>query len=411
MNFAPRFGFAWSPGAHSRTSVRGGFGIAYDRLFNYFGFRANPPLRADVTVGPLLGTSFTYSLGDPSKPYLGYPVDAALRAGLDPRNGIIGIRANTNFFDPNLKTGYVENWFLGVQREIHSGWVAEVNFTGSAGHHLYNATNVNRFAGDLLSGVFHGFNPSFNNITMTESNSNSIYVGGTVSLRRAFNRGFTLQSSFTFGKAIDDSDSLNSTTLYEDVTNRRLDRGLAGFDVPQKFSLLGVWEIPLFRAHDRLTGKILGGWQLAGSAILQKGLPLTVSNSAPWPRGDYNADGTNGDRPNNPGLDVPRNGFSRTNYLLGLFPATAFPTPVRGTDGNLGRNTFRGPGFAQTDLSLSKKVQLTEKLSGQLRIDAFNALNRVNLTDPVMDLNSNSFGRSTSTFTPRLCQVGLRLMF
>jgi hypothetical protein len=270
---------------------------------------------------------------------------------------------------------------------------------------------VNRFTGDLLSGVFHGFNPSFNNITMTESNSNSIYVGGTVSIRRSFSRGFTLQSSYTFGKAIDDSDSLNSATVYEDITNRRLDRALAGFDVPQKFSLLGVWEIPVFRAQDRLTGKILGGWQISGSTILQKGLPLAVNNSAPWPRGDFNADGTNGDRPDDPGPDVPRGGFTRTNYLLGLFPASAFPSPVKGTDGNLGRNTFRGPGFAQTDLSVSKRLQLTERLSGQLRFDAFNAFNRVNLTDPVMDLNSNSFGRSTSTFTPRLYQVGLRFRF
>jgi hypothetical protein len=186
---------------------------------------------------------------------------------------------------------------------------------------------------------------------------------------------------------------------------------LAGFDEPQKFSVLGVWELQLFRDHRRLAGKILRGWQLAGSAILQKGLPLSVTNTAPWPRGDYNADGTTGDRPNNPGPDVPRNGFSRTNYLLGLFPASAFPAPVRGTTGNLGRNTFRGPGFAQTDLSLSKKFVLTERMSGQLRIDGFNAFNRVNLTDPVLDLNSGSFGRSTSTFTPRIYQLGLRLMF
>ena len=82
-----------------------------------------------------------------------------------------------------------------------------------------------------------------------------------------------------------------------------------------------------------------------------------------------------------------------------------------GQDGNLGRTTFRGPGFAQTDLSLGKSFSLTERVKANLRADAFNAFNRVNVNNPVLDLSSANFGKSTGTNTPRLLQLGLRISF
>lgn len=72
---------------------------------------------------------------------------------------------------------------------------------------------------------------------------------------------------------------------------------------------------------------------------------------------------------------------------------------------------FRGPGYAQVDLSASKKFAFTERVSAQLRIEAFNAFNRVNLNNPVLDLNNNNFGRSVSALTPRVFQAGLRVQF
>jgi hypothetical protein len=94
-----------------------------------------------------------------------------------------------------------------------------------------------------------------------------------------------------------------------------------------------------------------------------------------------------------------------------MFPATAFPKPLPGTNGNLGRNVFRGPGFVQTDLSLAKKFKIGERFSIQIRTDAFNAFNRVNLEDPVVDLANANFGKSVSTNTPRLFQAGARVEF
>ena len=108
-----------------------------------------------------------------------------------------------------------------------------------------------------------------------------------------------------------------------------------------------------------MTQKLLGGWQLAGSAILQAGNPINVTNGATFPTGDFNADGTGGDRPNTPAAGIKTSGWSVDEYLAGIFRAADFPVPARGTNGNLVRNAYRGPGYADVSLSLSKRFNLT----------------------------------------------------
>jgi hypothetical protein len=138
---------------------------------------------------------------------------------------------------------------------------------------------------------------------------------------------------------------------------------------------------------------------------------MNVYNSS-FPTGDYNADGTAYDRPNAPSSSVPRTGYDRQQFLSGVFPVSAFPIPVKGTDGTLGRNTFRGPGFVEIDLSIAKTFKVTERIRFQLRGEAFNALNRVNLNAPVLDLSSTAtFGQATSALSPRQFQAGARIEF
>ena len=412
-NIAPRVGFAWDPTGDARTAVRGGYGIAYDRLMNLpaENYRHSPPLRASVSLGQVFGTPFTYSLGDPSKSYLGYPVDPALRVGLDSRNGVLGARVGITAVDPNLKMPYAHNWFLGVQRNLVSGIVIDANYLGSAGRGLHNAYNINRYVGDLIDGRQDGFNPSFSNITWITSTSQSIYHGATVSARRTFHQGFMVQGAYTIGRALDDADAAVGATNYQDAANIQADRAVAGYDARHKVSLAGLWELPFFKNSSGLGHRVVGGWQFAGYAIIQSGAPLNVTNAAAFPRGDFNADGNGGDRPNVPASSVKQSGWTTDEYLQGIFRVSDFPTPAAGQNGNLPRNAFRGPGFAEVSLSLSKKVAVTTGVSAEVRLDAFNAFNRVNLGDPIMDLNNNNFGRSTTQLAPRALQIGLRLRY
>ena len=414
LNLGPRLGFAWDATGNGRTSVRGGFGLSFDHMptLPIQDYRNNPPLRATVDAGLLFGTTFTYSLGDLTKPYLGYPVDASLRRGLDEHNGIKGSRVDIRTIDPNYTSPYTYNWFLGIQREVIPNLVVEAGYLGSAGHHLLNARNVNRMPGDLLDGKFDGINPSFSAIWSVESTSNSIYHGGTVSVRRAFRRGVSLQANLTYGKSIADTDSVTANSIWQDTWDRRAERAVTSFDAPRRLSALGVWEIPFLRGNRALLGRLFGGWQAAGFMILQSGLPFTPVNNAAYPRGDYNADNSGGDRPNAPTPDTKTSGWSRSDFVAGVLPISAFPTPGRGADGNLGRNTFRGPGFAWTDLSLSKRFVISERITAQLRLDDFNAFNRVNLNNPVVNLNDGiNFGKSIASLAPRAYQIGLRFEF
>ena len=140
------------------------------------------------------------------------------------------------------------------------------------------------------------------------------------------------------------------------------------------------------------TQTLLGGWQLAGSAILQSGSPINVTTGGTFPRGDYNADNNGGDRPNAPAAGIKTSGWSQDEYLNGIFKVADFPTPAPGENGNLPRNAYRGPGYIDVSLSLTKKFRV-QRWSGEFRLDAFNAFNRVNLADPTMDLSSTNFGQ------------------
>jgi len=414
-NFAPRFGFAWDLGGQGKNVIRGGYGISYDRLATVQTavYRTNPPLAAQAQLGQQFHTTFTYTLGDPAKPYLGYPIDPGLRLGLDPHNGIAGARVAIEAIDRNIRQPYTHNWFLGAQHSLPGQIVVEANWVGSAGHHLLNISNVNRFTGDLYpSGQFHGFNSSFSSINMARTTSNSIYHGATLAVRRQFSRGLSFQANYTYGKVITNSELEQGVTSFYDVNNPKLDRSVASFDVPQRVAFSGVWELPFLRHCASWLCKTAGGWQFSGYGVLEKGTPLDVFTTADYQHGgDYNADGTNFDRPNAPGSSISRSGFSKQDFLRGIFYVSDFPVPAPASIGTLGRNAFRGPGFARVDLSLAKDIHITERVGSSLRVESFNAFNRVNLNAPSTNLTSNTFGRSITAADARTYMLSLRVSF
>ena len=275
--------------------------------------------------------------------------------------------------------------------------------------------DYNRFAGDLTDGARSRLNPSFGVVGLGESRISTNYQGLTAQVNRRFNRGFSFQVAYTFGHAKD------YPGVAEEVTNLGRDYGSAGFDLRHKLAFNVIYQIPYEPTNAWLRNTI-GGWQLNTVTIWQSGLPFTVTCTAAYPTCDFNADGNNDNRVNLPsfGTDLPD--ISDEQWLAGGLNAADFPLPAPGTLGTLPRNAYYGPSYFSSDFSLFKNINLN-MFSGrtqtiQLRIEAYNVFDTLNLNNPVSNTNSTNFGRVTSVRSPgggltgaRLAQVGLKFLF
>ena len=435
-NFAPRLGFAWDPTGDGKWAVRGGAGLFYSRIWTNFSgnSRFNPPFSLAVTLSADAGQN-------PSAVYrLGFTGDPAFARPLDARGGSTALRPAAQTIDQNLRAPYTTQWFLGVQRQLPGNWMAEVNYLGSTGRKLLLRQEINRFNGDRLDRRTDRVNQSFSSITHGFNAVSSIYNGLATQLQKRFSNGYTVQAAYTFSRSIDtDSEpfgggagELQGTM---DVTNIRLDRGLSAFDATHRFAANFIYEVPFFRNTPGLAGSLLGGWQVGGIVSLQSGFPFTVTTSE-----DYNLDGVFADRPDVLVALDRVVGHGPHDFLNGIFGSpsqavTLFRPAAANTNGNLGRNTFRGPGYATFDLSLLKAFR-TPWFSGEnsrveFRAEFFNLFNRVNLRAPSNSLGSFipatpatqttpaaparwsnvNFGRSLSSFDARQIQFGLKFAF
>ncbi len=437
--FSPRIGFAWDPTKQGKMSVRGGFGIFYDKpseqLYNDY-FTNSPKFALGSACLQCGSNQPLFALGTTSDPPYNYPLPPGIQPGLLPSGGLISGQANVTVTDRNMGPSYMENWFFGVQRAVTSTTVAEVDYIGSVGRHLYAKYNVNRFAGDLIQngGNFTGLAPGFGAINYGQASESSGYNGFTASVRQRASHGVTLNAAYTFSKAIDQASKLDGAE-HVDAFNDSLNRGLADFDVRHRLAFTTLWSLPSPHGSGFMN-KLLGGWELTNVTILQSGPPFSVictANFAPvFDTGgnvvgntgcDYNADGTNYDRPNTPGFGNSKSGLSRSDYLTGIFACggtalcgSVFPSPGL-VEGNLGRNTFHGPGFANTDFSVIKNLKIPWFIGGeganlQFRTEFFNVLNRVNLTQVGTNIaNLSNFGKSTGAYPARDIQFALRIAF
>lgn len=442
-NFAPRFGFAWDPSKTGKLSIRGGYGLFYDRPAQQFytGDRSNLPYaavaNACICTPPTLPA---YGLGASGQSPFNFPQVPGIMAGLDEKNGLIGAPAYQETTDPHLQIQYGENWSFSVEYEVLPGWVAEAAYLGSKGHHLFAGYDVNRFDGNLIQtgGVLTRLNTSFAGMDYGQANFNSSYDGGTLSIRnRGFTRGLNFQAAYTYGKAIDQASSFGTGLAVADPLNLGAQRGLADFDVRQRLSFSVLWRLPHPTSSSRWVNGVLSGWQLSNITILQSGTPYSVFCDAPFSATlneagqvtgntgcDFNADGMNYDFPMAPANIAKYNGLSRSQFIAGgIFGcatslcANTFPTPGLGQEGDLGRNTFIGPGFANTDMSLVKITKIpwfvgSEGANLELRGEFFNAFNRVNISGVNGDLtNPSTLGQANGTFPARDIQLGVRIEF
>jgi hypothetical protein len=430
---APRFGFAWDPTREGRMSIRGGWGRFYERMSNQLwdseytnlpGFAVTSATIFDP-VKPVFGLGTTQE-----KPF-NYPRPSGLTAGLNSQGGLINGRAKADLLDPDIGKMYLDNWFVGVQREVAPQVAVEADYIGSRGNNMYVRYNVNRFNGDLFDGRFDGIIPGVSSLLFGQSIDQSHYNGGTAAMR--VNRGnIQVGTAYTLGKAIDFSSTITPPNRPDAFGPASQDEGPSDFDIRHKLSVSLNWKIPGPTAGT--ARHVAGGWQVASVVIAQSGSPFTVvcngvsfapirdaSGAIVGNSGcDYNADGEGNDRPNAPSTGSSLSDLGNDDFLRGIFKASDFPAPAPGTQGNLGRNSFRGPRYLNVDVSLIKSFRIPwvtgPGADVQFRIEAFNALNTTNLNPPNGSEGNNNmasplFGRSISALTGRIVQLSGRFTF
>jgi hypothetical protein len=418
---APRLSFAWDPTNKGLWSVRGGVGRFYERMSNQIwdSEHQNLPGYGSTSVTIFQPVRPLFALGTSNVAPYGYPYPVGLTAGVNQYGGLLTGTGAVHVVDGDIAAMHLDNWFMGVQRGLGRHMVVEANYIGSRGRNMYIKRDINRFNGDLLDGRLDRILPGFSGINYTDATDRSRYHGLALGLKVS-RSDLNLGAAYTFGKAIDRSSSATPPQRPDAHGPADQDEGLSDFDVRHKVAVSLNYKLP--GPASGAARAVLGGWQLAGVLIKQSGTPYTVicnrgfvplRNAAGAIVGntgcDYNADGTNFDRPNVPAFGDAKTG-SNDDFVNGIFRASDFPAPALGQPGNLGRNTFIGPGYFNVDLALVKGFRVS-RADVQLRLESFNVFDTVNLFNPVNNLVDPLFGRSTTALPGRIFQVSARLAF
>ncbi len=386
--FGPRVGFAYAP--DDKTSVRGGFGIFYYRAEGNVTF-------SQVNIQPFLqNVEFDFAnLGNISA---GTPNNTGLQGGI-------------NAIDPRLKNPYVEQYSLGVQRQLPQGMLLEATYVGNVGHHLLRNPNVNFpdlaqvAAGAAIKPtptVANFYNPykGFTSIAQYRSDSNSNYNSLQVYLSKRTGRiAYTI--GYTFAKGLGDTQSNGSSN--ENWRDLNYNYGEQNIDRKHAFVATVVWQLPTFRNRNLLLREAVGGIQVAGVVRAQSGAFWTIQSSSST--GNRRADYIGGNK------YAKANRFTLSNHQAQWLNPAAFAVVPNGRFGSAGVGSITLPGLQQGDVTLSKLFDFHERVQFKLQADAFNVLNHTNYSSLDTNVSDGGFGRLNGAYPNRQMQFGAKLIF
>jgi hypothetical protein len=402
-NFAPRFGFAYDVFGNGRTSVRGAYGLFYAAIDQVAVSNnlVQQPFSLQITIAKTPSLVNPFAPGTSPFPYTPDPQTARFTSGAT----MFGLQPNAH----NIPS--VQEFSLGIQQQLGSKWSAEASYIGNVGRHF----NINH---DANSPIFvpggltttAGLNArrpyqptpttfTYGQISQNVFEANTSYNSLQTTLRRRFDRRFSVQASYVWSHAIAQGAVVNAYDLASS-------RGLSPLDVRQSFVVSYLYSLPDVHVLGEFGRQAFGGWQINGVTTLRSGSPFNVTLGS-----DQNLDGANNDRPDtltNPVLS----GQSRAEKIAKYFNTAAFGKPAASVPyGNTQFNSMVGPGFVNTDLSIFKSFTAYRESQLQFRAEVFNLFNNVNLNNPNAVMTSPKFGTISGASAPRIVQLALRLSF
>jgi len=413
----PRVGFAYSLTGKQPTVVRGGFGMFFERVQGNDVYNAaqNPPFAYQPSA---------------TNVYFSNPQTSAL-TGATTTQAFPSTLTNISFHYPPPGTA---QFSLGIQRQLAPSLIGVIQYVGSVGWTQNNTRAINTLPlSDPVVGLakrqavatnttinitgqptivpnanlYRQF-PGFSGITQEENRTNFNYNSLQIGLRMENKHGLTFQFAYTYSHEIDTA--ANDLNGVANPFNIAYDRASGGFDRRQIFNANYVYELPFFlksgNAFERI---VLGGWEVSGVTVIQSGIPQSIT---------YNgADvlGLGGGTTNRPNIVGP---ISYPKTRLAWFNKNSFAAPLAPWAGG-GNNGFGNarkdaiilPGLFNFNLAAFKNFSFTENVKLQVRFESFNTFNHTEFLNIDAGTNDANFGQVTSTYDPRVLQLGAKLQF
>ena len=421
---SPRGGISWDIAGNAQWVLHGGFGIFHNwptPANVQEEMRGNPPGGIYPTfygADTNLEHRPVFSLGSGNAPPFGFSYPTLTPTTLNSHGGFSnGLVVGIGAIDPNLVSPVAYIYSAQMTHPISRAIVASLGYSGSHAEKLMSGggqvsnvsygVDINAKPGDLLTNtIAKRYNSSFGSISYTMNDRHSNYDALIADVRGRFSRGF-VDLSYTH------SVSKDNTQVFPTWKNPDTYYAASNWDVPNRVSFTGNYEIPGLNHGAGFVGRATGGWGLSATTIVQSGSPFTVYTSASYTGGgDYNADGDNYDYPNVSSYSITHD--RKTMIGNGVFKnTTAITSQGQGTaEGNEKFNGFRNAGFFESDANLYKDTKIRNGMSLQVRFEFFNLFNHPNLggVDTNMADGSN-FGKVTSQYQPRWMQLGAAFRF
>jgi len=445
--FSPRLGATWDPAGNGKMVIRAGAGIVYDQpnLFTAQHINQNPPFSPSVT-----NTATNTPLNFASPWSSGTITTDPFPQPWPPKASTV-FPNNENFYilPLHFHPPYAVQYTASIQRNFGLGWQLQLDYVGSKTTHLvymvdldpavyipgmcgttacsttgnsasrYALTILNPAQGPKYQGG--GGNTGSSGSAQAITGANATYNGLVISIQHRMSSNFVFLANYTWSHCIDINDDygdLGGKDTVENSANYKADRGNCGFDYRDVFNSTLVAS-----SHFSLSGwKTLAfnNWQISPLVRVLDGTPFTVVSGV-----DNSLTAQNNDRPNLTNASVL---YTHSKILSGAstnaqyINAAAFTQNATGTFGDSGRFAYRGPKFLQVDSALSRAIPLHERLTLNLRIEAFNVLNHPNFAAPgssgyngsITSLVSSTFGQVTATPVnsgARIFQGAVKLTF